>query len=171
MMMGPQGMMGGMGEHMGAMMGDAARVMAFSPGHLISHKDVLKLTDQQVSRLTALRDAARTAGDAAKKEADTHRHELMDLMAGANPDTAALKPHFQAMHAAMGKAHWAMLTAAAQARGVLTDVQRARVEGWADAMQHMGGMGPGMGMMHHGDHDGMGHEGHEWHEHPDSDHH
>jgi len=153
------------------MMGAAARVMAFSPGHLLSHKDILSLTDQQVTRLTALRDASRASQEAAEKEAEGHRHELMDLMNGASPDTAQLKPHFMAMHAAMGKAHWALLSGAAQARGVLTDVQRARVEGWADAMEHMmGGMDHGMGMKH-GDHDGMGHDGHDWHEHPDSDHH
>lgn len=31
-----------------------------------------------------------------------------------------------------------MLSAAAQARAVLTDVQRSRVEGWADMMQMHG---------------------------------
>jgi hypothetical protein len=38
----------------------------------------------------------------------------------------------------MGRAHWAMLSAAAQARALLTDAQRGRVDGWTDMMQmHM----------------------------------
>src|SRR2546426_5646208 len=35
------------------------------------------------------------------------------------------KVHFQAAHGAMGKAHWAMLASAVQARAVLSDAQRA----------------------------------------------
>ena len=54
------------------------------------------------------------------------------------PDTAALRQHFVAAHAAMGTAHLTMLRAAAQAKAVLTDAQRGRVEGWVDAMEQMG---------------------------------
>jgi hypothetical protein len=58
------------------------------------------------------------------------------------PDTSSVRIHFQAAHAAMGQAHLTMLTAAAQAKAVLTDEQRGRVNGWADAMErdrmHMG---------------------------------
>jgi hypothetical protein len=56
-------------------------------------------------------------------------------MAAPAPDTTAVRQHFQAAHAAMGNAHWAMLRAAAQAKAVLTEAQRGRVEGWADAME------------------------------------
>jgi hypothetical protein len=62
---------------------------------------------------------------------------MATLMKAAAPDSAKLKQHFQGMHAAMGRAHWAMLSAAAQARGMLTDVQRGRVEGMASAMPMM----------------------------------
>ncbi len=51
------------------------------------------------------------------------------------PDTSAIKVHFQAAHGAMGKAHWAMLASALQARAVLTDAQRAGMQAWADSMQ------------------------------------
>jgi Spy/CpxP family protein refolding chaperone len=140
-----QGMMGNM-PMMGMMMGPMMRGMAFSPASLLMHKDVLKLTDQQVTKLTALRDAAKTAHDAAMSEMHTHMQEMMPLMGAAAPDTAQIKPHFQAALAAMSKAHWAMLVASTQARAVLTEVQRARVEGWADAMQHRGMMEGGMMM-------------------------
>src|SRR5574341_1994231 len=132
--MGP-GMMGHGPEMMGQeMMGPMMRTMAFAPGHLLDRKDALELTPQQVTRLTAIRDAAKTAHDAAMDEAKTHLQELARVMQAAAPDTNAAKTHFQAAHAAMGKAHWAMLAAAAQTRAALNDAQRGRVDGWADAM-------------------------------------
>jgi hypothetical protein len=108
--------------------------MAFEPAHLLARKDALDLTPQQVTRLTALQDAAKTAHDAAAAEGHAHMQALAQAMQAATPDTAQVKLHFQGAHSAMGKAHWAMLAAAAQARGVLTEGQRGRVEGWADAM-------------------------------------
>ena len=151
------GMMGHMMEHMAPMMGPMMRVMIFSPGHLLMHKQQLNLTEAQVAKLTSLRDAARSAEESANSEAEKHGRELAETMGGANADTAALKAHFQAMHAAMGKAHWIGLVSAAQARAVLSDVQRARADGWADAMEWMmHGMGGGP---ERGEHRGMRGEG------------
>jgi Spy/CpxP family protein refolding chaperone len=142
---GMEGMMGGgMMGHMREGMGPMMRTMAFSPEHLLMHKDALHLTDQQVARLTALRDATKVSHDAATAAMRTHGELMATVMSATAPDTAQLKGHFQAMAAAMGQAHWAMISAAAQARALLTDVQRARVDGWADVMEHMGG--PGMRM-------------------------
>lgn len=126
-----------MGHRM-EMMGPMMRGMAFAPQHLLEHKDALELTPQQVTRLNALQDATKSAHDAAQTEMQTHLQAMTTVMKAANPDTNQLKQHFQAMQTAMGRAHWSMLSAAAQARGVLTDLQRGRVEGWADAMQRHG---------------------------------
>ena len=117
------------------MMGPMMRTMAFAPDHLLGRKDALALTPQQVARLTALRDAAKTAHDAAQADVKTHHDALAQAMAAPTPDTVAVRQHFRAAHAAMGNAHWAMLRAAAQAKAVLTDAQRGRVEGWMDAME------------------------------------
>lgn len=144
--MGQMGPMGGMGAMMNPMM---MRVMAFSPGHLLMRREALGLTDQQAAKLTALRDGAKGAVDAAHADMEKHGRELGAVFATPNPDTTQLKAHFQAMQAAMAKAHWATLTAAAQARAVLTDTQRARADGWADVMGHMA---PTMHLeMHDGD--------------------
>jgi len=129
-----QGMMPQMMQ-MQEMMGPMMRGMAFAPNHLLMRKDALGLSAQQVARLTAIRDAAKTAHDAAHADAKTHMDALAQAMQAAAPDTGAVKLHFQAAHAAMGKAHWLMLAAAAQAKAVLTDEQRGRVNGWVDAMQ------------------------------------
>ena len=111
------------------------RLMLNTPQHLLARKDALGLTPDQVGRLTALRDGAKTARDAALAEAETHVKELEQVANAAKADTAALKTHFQAAHNAMGKAHWTMLASSAQARAVLTDAQRAKVQMWADSMQ------------------------------------
>jgi hypothetical protein len=134
MMMQDQEMMSHMSQ-MHDMMGPMMRAMAFSPAHLLERKDVLKLTPEQVTRLTALRDDMKKAHDAAGAEAKQHMQALEQSMQANAPDSAALRRHFQAAHTAMGNAHWSGLRAAAQARGVLNDAQRGRVEGWADAMQ------------------------------------
>jgi len=111
------------------------RLMLNTPQHLLARKDALGLTPDQVGRLAALRDGAKTARDAALAEAETHVKELEQVANAAKADTAALKTHFQAAHNAMGKAHWTMLASSAQARAVLTDAQRAKVQMWADSMQ------------------------------------
>ena len=111
------------------------RMMLYTPQHLLARKDALGLTPDQVGRLTALRDGAKAARDAAMAEAETHLKELEQVANAAKADTAALKTHFQAAHNAMGKAHWTMLASSAQARAVLTDAQRAKVQIWADSMQ------------------------------------
>lgn len=121
------GMMGMMG-----MQGPMARAMAFAPDRLLEHRAQLGLTDQQAARLTALRDAAKTAHDAHHAQAMKYMDELATV--AASGDTAAVRGPFMGHHQSMGSAHWTMLRTAVQARGILTDVQRARVDGWVDAM-------------------------------------
>ena len=62
-------------DHMRQMeqiMAPMMRAMAFTPDHLLARKDSLNLTPQQVTRLTALRDAAQSTHDAAAAEAKAH---------------------------------------------------------------------------------------------------
>ena len=116
------------------MMAPMVRIIAYTPGSLLAHKDSLNLTADQVSKLTAIRDANRAGHDAAAADFKTHMDELTQAFQTAAPDTNALRPHFDAAHAAMGKAHWAGLSAAAQARALLTDAQRQKVDAAVNAM-------------------------------------
>jgi len=142
------GMMGQRGEHgemddmmpmMREMMAPIMHVMAFTPEHLLSRKDSLKLTSDQISRLTAIQNSAKSAHDAAAADIKTHLGGVSQTFQTASPDTNALRIHFEAAHAAMGKAHWAMLSAAAQARAVLTDTQRQKMDAWVNAMEQREG--------------------------------
>jgi Spy/CpxP family protein refolding chaperone len=119
------------------MMAPMMRAMAFTPDHLLARKDSLNLTPQQITRLTTLRDASKSTHDAAAAGAKMHMDAMAQALSAASPDTAAVKAHFQEAHTGMGKAMWAMLGAAAQARAMLTDEQRARVDRWASmTMEH-----------------------------------
>ncbi len=131
-MMGPRMMQSSI---MQDVMAPMMQAMAYTPDHLVMHKDKLALSAAQVTRLTALRDAAKATHDDAAADAKTHLEAMRQTMNAASPDTGALKLHFLEAHKAMGIAHWAMLSAAAQAKAVLTDAQRAKVQAWADSMQ------------------------------------
>ncbi|HSE68910.1 MAG TPA: Spy/CpxP family protein refolding chaperone [Gemmatimonadales bacterium] len=145
MMMGP--MAGYMMQMMG-MMGPMMRAMAFSPAHLLAHQEDLKLSKEQVTKLSALRDRFAAAHDSAFAVMQKHMNEMAPLLSTATPDTVKIKPHFDALQGGMTRAHWALLSASTQARAILTETQRARMEGWADAAQQMMPMaGRGMPMM------------------------
>lgn len=139
--MGPGATMQGhmMMEGMDSMMAPMMRVMASTPEHLLTEKTTLHLTAIQVTRLTALADVSKTAHDAAARQAAMHMREFAQVMDAAAPDTSAARPHFEAAHRYMGDAMWAMVTAAAQARALLTDAQRKQVDEMA-ARPMRGGM-------------------------------
>ena len=137
-----RGMMqgGDMMAMMREMMAPLLPIMAYTPDHLLDHRDSLQLTSDQVTRLTTIRDAARTAHDAAAADFKTHIGAVSTAFEAAAPDTGALQPHFDAAHAAIGKAHWTMLAAAARSKAVLTDAQRQKVDAAVKAMmqrEHM----------------------------------
>jgi hypothetical protein len=110
------------------------RIVVYTPEHLLARRQAWGLTADQVARLSALRDASHAQLEAARAEAKGHLEALRQAAETAAPDTAALKVHFQAAHAAMGKAHWLALVTALQARAVLDDAQRSKVKAWADSM-------------------------------------
>ncbi len=139
-----RGMMGGMMSDSGMadVMGAMRAGMRSWPDRLLAQKAALRLTADQERRITALRDAARTAHDAAMRTAQAHARELQQVMGAASPDTAAVRQHSRALFAAMEQAHLAMLEASAQARAVLTDEQRRQVDAVPTGMPARRGQAP-----------------------------
>jgi hypothetical protein len=117
------------------MMAPMLRIMAYTPQHLLARKDTLKLTADQISKLTTIQNSAKAEHDAAEADFKTHFGAINQGFQTSAPDTSALRPHFDVAHQAMGKAHWAMLAAAAQARAVLTDAQRQKMDALVTSMQ------------------------------------
>ncbi len=138
---GQRGEMDEMMPMMREMMAPMMRIMAYTPEHLLSRKDSLKLTTDQINRLTAIQSSAKSAHDAAAADIKAHLGGVSQAFQAASPDTNALRTHFEAAHAAMGRAHWAMLTAAALARAALTDAQRQKIDAWVSAMEEREGHG------------------------------
>lgn len=105
--------------------------MPFDPARLLSRKDVLGLSAQQIAQLTALEHEARNGLADAVHQIRTERAAIAaDLKADA-PDTIQLKRHYEALQTAAGNAHWTRLSTSLQARTVLTEAQRGTVRGWA----------------------------------------
>jgi hypothetical protein len=145
--MGQMGHMGGMGQmgEMGqmGMAGHGMALHAFHPARLIEQRADLALTDDQMTRLEAIRAEATTAHDQARTTHDQHRDQMTEALKGERPDPEAVQTHFMAAHAAMGLAHWAEMQAGLQAMAVLTDEQRAKVKAamTGGGMQHRHGQG------------------------------
>jgi len=133
--MGVQGGMGMMMPGMDSMMGPLHAVMAYAPRSLLERKAALRLDSDQESRLAGIAAVSQAAHDTAHAAAEHHRRALLEA-AGAAPDPATVTAHFEAMHAAMGAAHAAMLGAALESRALLTAGQR----GMVDAPAHEPGM-------------------------------
>lgn len=131
---------GMMGPGMDAMMMGG---MEYSPAHLLAMNGELSLTAQQITALTALRDAAQRAHEAGMDKAKTHLDELRTALDANVPDTAAIRAHFLAAHEAMGQAHLAMLIANARAKALLTDAQRAQLAKMHRGMMEGRRRGPG----------------------------
>jgi len=133
-----QGM--GMGM-MDSMMAPMMHSMATAPERLLVRRSALHLTSDQVTQLTALRDAMRPVRDSAAQQAMMHLREMDEVMHQSAPDTAAVRMHFEAAMRYMGQAHLAALDAAAAARAALTDDQRKQVDTMAMPRRPMMGRG------------------------------
>ena len=118
-------------SHMDEMMAPMMGVMAYAPDHLLDRKESLKLTAQQITRLTSLQDDAKKTHEQCAADAKPHMDAIAQGLRAGTADTVALKQHFDAAHAAMGKGHWGMFGVAIQARALLTTEQRAQVDQWA----------------------------------------
>ena len=118
-------------SHMHEMMAPMMGVMAYAPDHLLDRKESLKLTAQQITRLTALQDGSKKAHEQCAADVKPHMDAIAQGLRAGAADTVALKQHFDAAHAAMGKGHWTMFGIAMQARAALTEEQRAQVDRWS----------------------------------------
>ena len=130
------------------MMGQGMGMMATggpSPATILRMGEALELTDEQRTRLQGIQD----------RYADAARMPMQSVMEAHGRGAAALQgdsPDFEAYERAlrdgaarMVEAHVAMARAAAEARTVLTEEQRARLENVGHMMRGM--MGGGGGMM------------------------
>lgn len=102
-------------------------IQQFAPAAVLREREALGLSDEQVTRLTALAEETAAVRDKALATHETHRNQLQHALMAPVPDPAIVRTHFDAAHAAMGHAHWVGVDAAIRSLAVLTDNQRAQV--------------------------------------------
>jgi len=145
---GTMGAMGAMGMHDmemtapqgAAMTGPMGPLRGFAPEALLAHREELELSDDQITKLTALQHRADSAAAQAHAPAHAAMAGLQQALASERPDVDDVRRLFEAHQTAMGKVQWAHAEAALEARGLLTPIQYGMVRG----MQ----MRPGMAMPH-----------------------
>ena len=116
-----------MGERMGGF-GILKALQPFAPEALLKHGDHLKLTPDQVARLTRLRDQSGQAVKEAHHAAHEAHMSLNETLKNAPDDTTALRQYFLEHHNREGNMQWLRVSAALQARTLLTPDQRATLE-------------------------------------------
>ncbi|MEX1999410.1 MAG: Spy/CpxP family protein refolding chaperone [Gemmatimonadales bacterium] len=120
--------------HQGTMMHAmplAREIQAFRPGALLERRERLSLTEQQVQRLTALQTELQATHERTRTEVQARMAEAHTAWQGG--DSRAANAASQAVMQTLLAGHMAALHGATQARGVLTEEQRGRVQGWMDA--------------------------------------
>ncbi|MEX2472615.1 MAG: Spy/CpxP family protein refolding chaperone [Gemmatimonadota bacterium] len=140
------GMMGAgmMDQSMLQMMGRGMGLMATGgpgPHMILRMRDVLDLSDEQVGDLEAIRD--RSQGQSMSETVIQTHARAQQALAGENPDFNAYESALRDTMDAMVEMHVEMARATAEAKEVLTEEQRLRLDEIGYGM--MGGMmmGPG----------------------------
>ncbi len=124
---------GEMGGQRGMMQHARGRRTPFSPGHLLRRSAPLELNEDQIAELTELRDGLEAAGREAHSGRSGTQSRMRELMGSDEPDLNAIREEFMSNHAALGEFQWARIEAGVNARNLLTDEQRGRVQGWGEA--------------------------------------
>ncbi len=117
----PGAMPGGIAER------HAAMTSLLPPQALLSARETLGLTDDQVSKLEHLQHEQGEAHPDGMAEMSEEWQKAMDSLSGDSPDLDAYKHALEEMSEERIDAHVAMLKTAFDARDVLTDEQRAKL--------------------------------------------
>ena len=123
--------MQGMMQEMQGMMHEMMGAHAYAPDALLDRKADLGLTGDQVRKLEGLTADVKTAKAHAKAEHDIRHARIIEQFTLAKPDPAKVKAYGQEAMQEMAAAHGIELSAFAEAKGLLTDAQRSKVDGRA----------------------------------------
>lgn len=130
-----QGMMGARG--MAGMQGGMA---PYAPGMLLRFKSLLDLTDDQVAQLEHLEQGVQTARQNAQSTIQEQQTALSEAWQADKPDVNAIRQHVEALTQAHEQVQLQAVTAAAQAKGLLTAEQQGKLSGWMEGRRAGAGM-------------------------------
>lgn len=123
-----RGMMGRAMMARGTMGRMGMRAGAAGPGLLLRTRDALDLTDDQVERLETLQAELRETGRAHMEQARDAQQRAREALSAETPDLAAAEAALQEAADHRIQAQLAMARGHLQAREILTDDQRTRLE-------------------------------------------
>jgi Spy/CpxP family protein refolding chaperone len=116
--------MQGAGMMMGMAGGRAAmQTMHLQPLRVLSMREDLGLTPEQVTRLESLSPVERAPDQDPMRAMPSEHQRLEELLAAEQPDTAEVRAVAERLAALRGAMHAQMLTTAAAVRGILTPAQ------------------------------------------------
>lgn len=124
--------MSGMAGMMGMMQG-----MGFGPAALLGAADRLQLTPDQKSRLETLAQTVRQEHQSHMQAIMSAHQDGAEMLKADSPDLGAYQQTLKTAADHMVQAHMAMTRATVEARGILTEEQRAELQ---DGMALMGSM-------------------------------
>lgn len=161
----PRQNMPGWGMH-GQMMGPGTMGMGMhGPGMILAFKSSLGLSDVQVQQIQKIGDDARTTMQKDMQQAQQAHQAAVQALMSNPPDAGAYQKNLQQAANDFVSAQVAMAQAYVNARKVLTDQQRQKLDDGAamihDLLRQRGMMGGWMrpGMMGHGGMGGWSHGG------------
>jgi Spy/CpxP family protein refolding chaperone len=117
---------------------------------LIARKDLLGLSDEQVSQIGQLSADAQAAQEQAMEAVKQIQEQLQEAWAADQPDVAAVRRYAQAGMEARQTARLAMIEGAARAKALLTPEQQGKLEGFVEGRRmgmRQGGMRGQRGQM------------------------
>ena len=131
------GLQGGPAMHrqtgrMGARRGEMGVMGAYSPQMLIARKDLLGLSDEQVSQIGQLSADAQAAQEQSMEAVKQIQEQLQEAWAADQPDAAAVRSYAQAGMEVRQNARLAMIEGAARAKALLTPEQQGKLEGFVE---------------------------------------
>jgi Spy/CpxP family protein refolding chaperone len=116
-------------------------------GQLLRRRQALQLTDEQVERFEELEVQLQAGRETAMAELREHQNQLRTAWQAESPDVERIREHMLASSTIWQSHRADAMAAALEARSLLTDEQRGRVQGWRDAARVRGARGvrPGHG--------------------------
>ena len=109
-----------------------AGIGMYTPHWLIARKDLLGLTEEQLSRLEQLNAEAAAVREHAGETLKQSQEQLQEAWKAAQPDASAVRRYALAGMEARQNVQLAMLEGAVRAKALLTPEQQGKLEGFVE---------------------------------------
>jgi Spy/CpxP family protein refolding chaperone len=129
----------------------------YAPQFLAAQRQLLGLTDEQISQLETLGAEGQAEREQELEQARTSQEALHEAWQADQPDPDAIRRHAQATMEAHQRIQLDLLDRAARAKALLTPTQQGKLQGWVEGRRmSRGGRGMRGERGHRGQRGGLG---------------